>query len=297
MKTAPSEFNDFCIALAGLGGIGGICARTIADCGVGRLQAADCGVFERLNYPCQYFAMPPAIGEAKTKVAARGLANNAQTRVEVFHGDLTDPGKAKRLVSSAHIAVSAVDNYKAQMAVALAAEAAQIPFALISMVGLTGMHTIYRPGEDSYSAQWRRFGYRVDELTAPPGPEGASARSRRALARQQLLYSFAVGGFHAKALEAMFDDYENDRPLSYYNLAGVNYAGATLAMNNVLSYLSGQGRAVFFPEMICFDFSGCRIIRADELKQRIYAVNKAFHRGRDVLLDTVLSWQGRSEWT
>lgn len=285
----PVALGEACVALAGLGGVGGICARTIVDCGVSSLRAADYGFFEPMNYPCQFFAMPQVMGKAKAEVVAKALAVNSQTAVEVFHGDLTEPDQAGRLVSGAQIVISALDNYGAQAAVALVAEAANLPFALVSVVGLTGMHTVYFPGEHSFTAQWRRFGY---DLNKP-----AAADAGQSMTRQQLLYAFAMGGFRREALETMLDDHANGRPLSYFNLAGVNYAGATLAINNILGLLTGQGRAVCFPEILCFDFFGCRVIRADELRRRILAVNQAFYRGRAALLDTVRSWQGGEEWT
>lgn len=290
MKKMPENLSDACVSLAGLGGVGGICARTFVDCGVGRLRAADFGFFERLNYPCQFYATPQAMGESKAEVVARALADSGQVGVEVFHGDLTDPALAKRLVQGAHIVVSALDNYRAQIAVALAAEAADIAFALVSVVGLTGMHSVYRPGEHSFTAQWRRFGYRLDQAAIAPG-------ASQSMARQQMLYAFAVGGYRLETLETMIDDLDHGRPFSYFNLAGVNYAGATLAVNSILGILSGQGRTVYFPEILCFDFSGCRILQANELMRRIYAVNAAIYRGKAALLDTVRSWQGEKTWT
>jgi molybdopterin/thiamine biosynthesis adenylyltransferase len=283
MILPPLNLENATISLAGLGGVGGICAQTLVDCKIRKLKAIDFDSYERKNYPCQFFAIPPAIGQAKAAEVSRRLIDNGHTEIEIFHGDVTLPENAERLVKESHIVICAVDNFHAQTSLALAAEKLHIPFALISVVGFTCMYTIYSPGENSFSSQWGRYGHNIDALksksTAPKNEMGEIMR------RQQLIFAMAIGGFTRQALEQLYNEYCNGNSYNYSNNIGVNFSAPTMALANIFNTLTGKGKSILFPEIGIFNFHTCKTIQAETLMQKIYQLNRVFHKGIDALLE------------
>lgn len=275
------------ISLAGLGGVGGICAQTLVDCKIQKLKAIDFDTYERKNYPCQFFAIPPAIGQAKAAEVSRRLRDNGHTEIEIFHGDLTLPENAEKLVKDSHIVICAVDNFQAQTSLSLAAEKLQIPFALISVVGFTCMYTIYSLGENSFSSQWKRHGHTIDAL------KGKSTASKdtieKVMRRQQLIFAMAIGGFTRQALEQLYIEYCNGKSFNYSNNIGVNFSSPTMALANIFNTLTGKGKSILFPEIGIFNFHTCQTIQAETLMHKIYQLNRVFHKGVDALFEVATS--------
>jgi len=285
MNSKLPSLDNAVISLAGLGGVGGICAQTLVDCRIKRLTAIDYDTYERKNYPCQFFAMPQAIGQEKSVEVARRLADNSHTEIDIFDGDLTLPANAERLVRESHIVICAVDNFRAQTAVALAAEEAGIPFALISVVGFSCMYTIYYPGKNSFSSQWKRYGHKLD--MAKSKATAANQDTGEAMRRQQLIFAMAIGGYTRQAMEKLYNEYRNEQGHNYFNYTGVNFSGPTLALANIFNALTGRGKVITFPEVGIFNFHTCRTIQAATLRRKIYQLNRVFHKGIDALLEVV----------
>ncbi|WP_035275278.1 HesA/MoeB/ThiF family protein [Desulfogranum japonicum] len=288
MISAKPNLNSFCVALAGLGGVGGICAQTLVDCRVGKLQAADCDVFGQINYPSQFFAIPQAIGQPKAEEVRRRLASNSHTEVQVFSGDLTLPENAEQLVQGADIVISALDNFQAQTAVALAAEQQAIPFAFISVVGCSCVYTIYTSGDHAFTAQWKKYGSEIQ----PSSLRSPGRDMERMMRRQQLIFSLAVGGFNRQGVETLYRAYREDTRFFYYNSIGTNLAGPSLALANIFNLLTGTGKAVLFPEIGIFNFHTCTVMQAETLMQTIYRLNSVFHKGVEALLEVVCEGNG-----
>lgn len=62
-----------CVAVFGIGGVGGYCAEFLARAGVGRIALADNDVISESNLNRQIIALNSTIGEKKTKACARRL--------------------------------------------------------------------------------------------------------------------------------------------------------------------------------------------------------------------------------
>lgn len=73
------------VAIAGLGGVGGVHLATLARLGIGAFHLADPDRFELANFNRQYGASMPALGRRKATVMTRqAQAINPEARVRVF---------------------------------------------------------------------------------------------------------------------------------------------------------------------------------------------------------------------
>lgn len=74
-----------CVAIPGLGGVGGIHVATLARLGIGRFHLADLDVFEAANFNRQFGASVDTVGRAKVEVMAEWVGKvNPATVVASF---------------------------------------------------------------------------------------------------------------------------------------------------------------------------------------------------------------------
>ncbi len=74
-----------CIAIPGLGGVGGIHTATFARLGIGRFHLADLDLFEEANFNRQFGASVDTVGRAKVEVMAEWVAKiNPESEVVSF---------------------------------------------------------------------------------------------------------------------------------------------------------------------------------------------------------------------
>ena len=79
------------VMVAGLGGVGGICAEMIVRSGVGHLTIVDNDVVEESNLNRQIVATREAIGERKAEIMKKRLLGiNPQMEINAIHTQLKD---------------------------------------------------------------------------------------------------------------------------------------------------------------------------------------------------------------
>jgi|CZCB01.1.fsa_nt_gi tRNA A37 threonylcarbamoyladenosine dehydratase len=84
-EKALSRLRDTTVAVIGLGGVGGICAETLARCGVGRLIVQDYDVVEVSNINRQIIADMESIGRKKAEICAERIRKiNPECAVEAL---------------------------------------------------------------------------------------------------------------------------------------------------------------------------------------------------------------------
>lgn len=121
------------VALFGLGGVGGHCAEALARSGLGCLTLIDPDVVAPSNLNRQLVALHSTLGRYKTEVAkARLLDINPALKV-IEKRCFYLPGCQEVDFSAFTYVVDAVDTVAAKLAIALAAQAAQVP--VISCLG------------------------------------------------------------------------------------------------------------------------------------------------------------------
>ena len=111
LLTPPEQerLRRACVAIAGLGGVGGVHALTLARLGIGRFHLADLDVFEPANMNRQAGAFVSTLGQAKTEVMARLLRDiNPEVRVVTF-GDGIHPENIDAFLDGVDVAIDGVD--------------------------------------------------------------------------------------------------------------------------------------------------------------------------------------------
>jgi len=78
------------IAIAGMGGVGGVHLLTLARLGIANFKIADMDVFETANFNRQVGAVMSTLGQSKVEVLARMVRDiNPEARVEQFPGGIS----------------------------------------------------------------------------------------------------------------------------------------------------------------------------------------------------------------
>lgn len=101
--------REACVAIAGLGGVGGIHAVTLARAGVGRFRLADPDTFEIGNFNRQYGATTRTVGRNKTEAMVELLREiNPELDITTFSEGVTDEN-IDTFLAGADVFVDGVD--------------------------------------------------------------------------------------------------------------------------------------------------------------------------------------------
>jgi molybdopterin/thiamine biosynthesis adenylyltransferase len=126
------------VAIAGLGGVGGVHLLTLVRLGIERFHIADFDTFDIVNFNRQVGATTSALGERKTDVLAR-MARDINPGVElvVFDDGVTDANRAAFL-DGADVYVDGLDffAFAARRAVFAACRARGIPAVTAAPLGM-----------------------------------------------------------------------------------------------------------------------------------------------------------------
>jgi len=97
------------VAIAGMGGIGGINLMTLARLGIGAFRIADSDTFEVVNFNRQYGADVDTLGRNKAEVMAeKALGVNPELEIDVFP-ELITPQNIDRFLEGANVLLDGID--------------------------------------------------------------------------------------------------------------------------------------------------------------------------------------------
>lgn len=103
------KLSETCVAIAGMGGVGGAHALALARLGVGRFRIADLDVFELANMNRQFGATLSSLGREKTAVLEDLVKDiNPGAEIERFDEGI-HPGNVEQFLAGADIAVDGID--------------------------------------------------------------------------------------------------------------------------------------------------------------------------------------------
>ncbi|MHB1287496.1 MAG: ThiF family adenylyltransferase, partial [Leptospirales bacterium] len=89
------------VAIAGMGGVGGVHLLTLARLGIGAFNIADLDVFELANFNRQAGAMISTVGKSKVETLAKmALDINPELDLRIFHNGVTRDNVAEFLEGS-----------------------------------------------------------------------------------------------------------------------------------------------------------------------------------------------------
>lgn len=98
-----------CIAIVGLGGLGGYVAEQLARIGVGKLILIDGDVFDETNLNRQLLATESTLGKYKAEVAQQRIQDVNPSIETKVHVRRLNPENALELLDGANLVIDAVD--------------------------------------------------------------------------------------------------------------------------------------------------------------------------------------------
>ena len=121
------------VLVAGIGGVGGACALTLARYGLGGITLVDSDVVVSSNLNRQWVAKLSTLGMSKVTAAAREIADiDPEIEVSPLQVRVTAEN-ARELIAKHDLIIDAVDDMAAKIALALAARDGGIP--ILSSMG------------------------------------------------------------------------------------------------------------------------------------------------------------------
>lgn len=103
------KLRETCVAIAGMGGVGGAHALALARLGVGHFRIADLDVFELANMNRQFGATLSALGKEKTSVLMDLIKEINPTAEVTCFNEGVNPQNAEAFLSGAQVAIDGID--------------------------------------------------------------------------------------------------------------------------------------------------------------------------------------------
>ncbi|WP_348751722.1 ThiF family adenylyltransferase [uncultured Aquincola sp.] len=156
------------VAIAGLGGVGGAHAITLARLGVTRFHIADFDRFEVHNFNRQAGAFMSTLDQPKAEVIARMVRDiNPEAEVEVF-GDGVTAGNVGAFLQGVDVYVDGIDFFAIEARRLLFAQsyAQGIPALTAAPLGMGVSLLYFQPGRMSFEEYFRVEGQPVEEQYA-----------------------------------------------------------------------------------------------------------------------------------
>lgn len=136
------------VAIVGCGGLGGYLVELLARLGIGFLLVVDPDCFDEQNLNRQLLADLDNLGKPKVLAARKRVHRiNPAVRLDPVQESL-NTDNATRLLRDCQVAVDALDNGTARLALAEACSALQIPLVHGAVAGWYGQVAIQLPGSE-----------------------------------------------------------------------------------------------------------------------------------------------------
>ena len=171
------------IAIAGIGGVGGIAFELLVRAGIGKIRIADSGFFEESNANRQSLWASGTNGCAKTKVAQEFAKSiNPKCKVKAFPD--IDGKNATAFVSGCSALIDATDRLASRILVWRGCKEAKVPYIYASATRWRGMLSVFKKAdfEHSFALSNKKF----NEYSSP-GTFGPAANTMGCLAASQAM--------------------------------------------------------------------------------------------------------------
>ena len=150
-----------CVAIAGMGGVGGIHLLTLVRLGIGAVHIADFDTFDIANFNRQAGATVDSIGRPKLDVMAEmALAINPELRITRFPDGVTE-GNLDRFLDGADLFVDGLDFFALGIRRQVFARAEQlgIPAVTAAPIGMGTGYLAFVPGGMTFEEYFRLEGH------------------------------------------------------------------------------------------------------------------------------------------
>jgi len=153
------------VAIAGLGGVGGVHLLTLTRLGIGAFNLADFDRFDIENFNRQTGATMSTVGREKTEVMAEmALDINPQLRLSIFKDGVTE-ANVRAFLSGADLYVDGLDFFSvaARELTFRTCEEMKIPAITAAPLGMGASLLSFLPGRMSFERYFRLEGCSEDE--------------------------------------------------------------------------------------------------------------------------------------
>ena len=141
-----------CVAIAGLGGVGGVHLLTLARLGIGRFRLAELDTFDLVNFNRQVGASVSSLGRPKLDVMI-GMARDINPDIEVVpFARGVDAGNVAAFLEGADLFVDGLDFFAFDAREAVFAECARqrIPATTVAPIGMGAALLNFLPGRTTF---------------------------------------------------------------------------------------------------------------------------------------------------
>ena len=148
------------VAIAGMGGVGGVHLTTLARLGVARFNIADLDHFEVANFNRQLGASMSTVGRPKVDVLARMAGDiNPEADIQVFR-DGVKPGNLARFFRDVDVYVDGLDAFAFEAREAVFAYCAEhrIPAITVAPLGMSAALLNFLPGRMTFEQYFQLAG-------------------------------------------------------------------------------------------------------------------------------------------
>lgn len=159
----PAEqqrLRDARVAIAGMGGVGGVHLLTLARLGVGRFRIADLDRFDIANFNRQAGAFVSTLGEPKVEVMARMARDiNPEAEIDAFSRGVL-PDNVDEFLRDVDVYVDGIDFFaiEARRMLFAACHAKGVPALTAAPLGMGVALLYFRPGGMSFEDYFRLDG-------------------------------------------------------------------------------------------------------------------------------------------
>ena len=228
-----SRFKRSCIALPGLGGVGGAHLQALARLGIGAFRLADPDSFDVVNFNRQLGATMTSVGRHKATVMTETALNiNPDAEVRTFHDGITTEN-IDAFLSGVDVVVDGIEFFciDTRRMLYKACRIRSIPVVTAGPIGY-GAALLVFPGD----------GISFDEYFC--------INDAMTRAEQLLAFGLGLGPGLANDLDPSRIDFEGEKGPA---LGSACLLCAAVAATEVIKLLSGRGKVAAIPNGIYFD--------------------------------------------
>jgi molybdopterin/thiamine biosynthesis adenylyltransferase len=232
-EAEQAALRNTCVALPGLGGVGGAHLQALARMGVGGFHLADPDTFDVVNFNRQLGATTDTIGRNKAEVMEQTLLTiNPDANIDTIPSGVT-PENAERFLHGVDVVVDGIEFFciEARRMLYRECRARQIPVVTAGPIGYGAALLVFMPDGMTFDAYF-----------------GIVAGMTRA--EQLLAFGLGLGPGLAGDLDPSRIDFEGEKGPA---LGSACFLCAAVAATEVLKLVTGRGKLASVPNGVYFD--------------------------------------------
>jgi molybdopterin/thiamine biosynthesis adenylyltransferase len=232
-EAEQAALRKTCVALPGLGGVGGAHLQALARMGIGSFRLADPDTFDVVNFNRQLGATTETIGRNKAEVMEQTLLTiNPDAIVDTIPSGVSSEN-AERFLYGVDVVVDGIEFFciEARRMLYRECRARGIPVVTAGPIGYGAALLVFMPDGMTFDAY---FGI-VDSMTR---------------AEQLLAFGLGLGPGLAGDLDPSRIDFEGEKGPA---LGAACFLCAAVAATEVLKLVTGRGKLASVPNGVYFD--------------------------------------------